>query len=549
MPLQDFANIRISIDSIGIALAGFGIPMVASANAAFPERIRFYDSIAAVAADFAATTPEKLAAVALFSQSNQPTLISIGRLALKPTQQYTIGAAQVADATPYKIRARGPGVTDTTVSITSATPATIQDIHNALVTAVNAVVGKNFTAAFAPLPSATFTYTVTNADELHHHTAHGLKTGDGPVQLTNSGGALPSGETAATDYFIIRNDADSFFLATSRALAFAGTHILLAGDGTGTQTLTSTVGALSPTLPFQVTGNAAGNWFSLEVLDTSGLSTSLAPSFLSNAQTHADPGLSTDLDAIAAENGSWYALYTLYNSKACILGAAAWTETQNRIYIADTCDTASITAVAGNADVMDAAKSSSYSRTLIEYHPSPIDMLGAALMGEVLPLSPGAETWAFKSNLAGPRGVLLTATHRVNLRAKNGNTYEPQTPDVTWTWDGKVADGEFLDTIRGLDSVRDDALKSLATVLANNPKVPYTDGGAITLGNELEGVAARAVTAGVADSDPPPVVIIPRKKAQSAANRRARKFAGLKMSFTLAGAIHFLDPVSIIVTQ
>ncbi len=300
--------------------------------------------------------------------------------------------------------------------------------------------------------------------------------------------------------------------------------------------------------PFR-TGNAAGNWFALEVLDTTGLATNQATAYLSNAQIHADPGIATDLDAIAAVSGAWYALYTLYNSKLCVLAAAAWTEAQPRIYIGDTCDSLCITQVAALGDVMDTAKTSSYSRTLLEYHPSPYDMLGAALMGNVLPLDPGSETWAFKSNLSGPRGVNLTATHRVNLRLKNGNTYEPQTTDLTWTWDGKSCDGEFLDTIRGLDFVRDDAVKSIATVLANNPKIPYTDGGAVTLGNELEGVFARAVTAQIFSDNPAPVVVIPRVSTQSSANRRIRKFAGLKGSATLAGAIQDVGPVTIIVTQ
>lgn len=548
MPLADFIQIAISIDSIGIARAGFGVPMALSYNAAFPERIRFYSDIAGVSADFAAGTPERLWATNLFSQDNTPSLIAIGRGVNKPTQRYQVGASTIADATPYNLRARGQGITDTTVTITSATPATIHAIHDALVTAANTVVGKNFTATFAPLVSTTFTYTVTNADELHHHTAHGLHTGDGPVQLTNSGGALPAGESAATDYFIIRNDADTFFLATSRTLALAGTHILLSGDGTGTQTLTSTVAALSPTLPFLITGNAPGNWFSIEVLDTSGLPTNQATAYLSNAQVHVDPGVTADLDAIAAVSSAWYALYTLYNSKAYVLASAAWTEPQSRVYVGDTCDSAVITTVAGNGDVMDTASGLNYSRTLLEYHPSPIDFLGAALMGDVLPLDPGAETWAFKANLAGVRGVNLTATHRVNLRAKNGNTYEPQTADLTWTWDGKSTDGEYLDTIRGLDFVRDDAIKSIAEVLANNPKIPYTDGGAVTLGNELEGVFARAVTAGIFASDPAPVVVIPRVKTQTSANKRIRKFVGLKGSATLAGAIQDVS-VSIIVTQ
>ena len=553
MPLSDFIQIVISIDAIGIARAGFGIPLIPSANATFPERVRFYGDAPSVKVDFpSATAPENLAATALFSQDNKPSLIAIGRCANKPTQQYAIGVSALTDATAYQIRARGQGVTDTTVSAVSGTPSTLAGTHNSLIAALNAVVGKNFTAAFAPLTYPDATFTADSTTDLLTITAHGLTLGAGPFQTVNAGGGLPGGLAAVTNYFVVPVAANTFKLASSFANALAGTTIDVTTNGTGTQTLHA-VSALNPSALPRVTGDAPGNWFSLEILDSAGLSTSLAPSFMANSQVHADPGIAADLDAMAQENGAWYALYTLYNSQAYVNGTATWVEAQPRIYVADTCDTHTITTAAGSGnDIGDALKASNYARTLLEYHPSPADMLGAALAGQVLPLDPGAETWAFKSNLAGPRGVKLTATHRVNIRTRNMNTYEPQTPDVTWTWDGKVSDGEFLDTIRGLDFVRDDATKSIAEVLANNPKVPYTDGGAVTLGNELEGVLARAVTAGIAAPDPsgsPPAVVIPKVATQSAANRRLRKFAGIKGSFTLAGAIQDVGPVSIVVTQ
>lgn len=556
MPLSDFIQIAISIDSIGIARAGFGILLILSANATYPERVRFYTDTAGLAADWATDSPEYLAGVAALSQGDpKPSAIAIGRTIAKPTMTYRLAVATLTDSTAYKVRARGPGVTDTTATATSAAPATLEGTHNALLGAVNGVTGKNFTATFAPMTFTPAVFTVDNTTDIFTITAHGLFTGDGPFQATNTGGALPSGLLALTDYYIVKLTANTFKLATTRALALAGTpDVNVTTNGTGTQTLSGNV-PLSPTTGIDVTGNAAGNWFSLEILDTNGLSTSLASTYLSNAMTHADPGVATDLNNIAAENSSFYLVYPLYPSTAYGLGVMAWVEstgtsdtTGPKVCIIDTCDSHTITAAAGGNDIGDQAKAASYDRTLLEYHPSPIDFLGAALAGAVLPLDPGSETWAFKP-LNGPRGVNLSATHRANLRARNMNTYEPQTPDLTWTWDGKTPGGEFFDTVRGLDFVRDDASKSIAEVLANNPKVPYTDGGALTLGNELEGVFARAVTAQIFAEDPAPKVTIPRVKTQTSANRRARKFAGLKGSATLAGAIQDVGPVSIIVTQ
>jgi hypothetical protein len=84
------------------------------------------------------------------------------------------------------------------------------------------------------LTIAADTFTIDNTTDICTAEAHGLLTGDGPVRLTNSGGALPAGLAAATDYYIAKIDDDTFYLCASRALAYAGTAVNASGDGTGT---------------------------------------------------------------------------------------------------------------------------------------------------------------------------------------------------------------------------------------------------------------------------------------------------------------------------
>lgn len=88
-----------------------------------------------------------------------------------------------------------------------------------------------------PLVVADFTFTAAAATDLLTKVAHGLETGDGPINVSNAGGALPGGLAAATSYWVIRVAADTFKLATSLANAYAGTAIDITSDGTGTQTL------------------------------------------------------------------------------------------------------------------------------------------------------------------------------------------------------------------------------------------------------------------------------------------------------------------------
>ena len=87
---------------------------------------------------------------------------------------------------------------------------------------------------FTPGKAETFTVTIA-APGLVTQANHGLITGQ-LVQLTTAG-SLPTGLTAATDYYVIRNDQDSFWLATSLANALAGTKITTSGSQNGAHTL------------------------------------------------------------------------------------------------------------------------------------------------------------------------------------------------------------------------------------------------------------------------------------------------------------------------
>jgi hypothetical protein len=81
------------------------------------------------------------------------------------------------------------------------------------------------------------TFTSTFAANTLTITAHNLQTGDGPYRVETSAADLPSGLAVDTDYWIIRSDADTIQLATSKANADAGTAVALADDGTGTHKL------------------------------------------------------------------------------------------------------------------------------------------------------------------------------------------------------------------------------------------------------------------------------------------------------------------------
>lgn len=82
-----------------------------------------------------------------------------------------------------------------------------------------------------------FTITADAGTDLLTRVAHGLEVGDGPIRFTNSGGGLPGGIAALTDYWVIEGpDADTFQLAATLEDAYAGTPIDITSAGTGTNT-------------------------------------------------------------------------------------------------------------------------------------------------------------------------------------------------------------------------------------------------------------------------------------------------------------------------
>ena len=81
-------------------------------------------------------------------------------------------------------------------------------------------------------------FTAVASTDICTLSSHGFITGL-KVRVSNSGGALPGGLAAATNYYVIKIDANTFYLAESliastNALAF----INLTTNGTGTNTIT-----------------------------------------------------------------------------------------------------------------------------------------------------------------------------------------------------------------------------------------------------------------------------------------------------------------------
>lgn len=273
---------------------------------------------------------------------------------------------------------------------------------------------------------------------------------------------------------------------------------------------------------------------------------------LSMAQDESDPGVATDLAAIAVEDNAWYCLLNPFNSAAIIAAAAGWCETNEKLYIAQTSDSqCAVHAVSGASDIMATLKTAARFWTACFYSPGSGDFLDAAIAGLMLHTNPGSETWALKT-VSGVSAALLTATQRANILGKNGNDYEvvgDPSAGLSITNPGKVSSGEWIDVVRFRDWLKANIGAEVFDALrqVNNPqakKLPFTDGGIAAVQGAIKAVLSRGVQAGGLSSSPAPSVFVPKASDVSPSDKQNRKLTGVTFNATLADAIQAVDPIN-----
>jgi len=442
MSLDDHVEITVNLGNAGVARLGFKLPMILSHVATFGERIRYYSSVAELIDDNVVPEDggEVRAATKMMAQSPHVKQFAIGRAVGDVTQRYALALVLASDAEIYKLKVCGVGFDDTIVTVTPTGGDGNDDIIGDLVTQLQAVVGRNYTATVVPGAS----------------------------------------------------DTDTLL----------------------------------------ITGTAANNWFSVEVLD---------PRLMTIAQTHADANVDDDLTAIELVDSSWYGLVTLYNSRAYCDTVAEWIEARVKTYYCASGDTESIIGVYTvnvSADVLAGLMDDGRRRTIGIYHASPCDFADAALAGKLMPKTPGTWTAKFK-DLASVTPDSLTTTHRNNLKARRANFYVTEAGRRI-TAEGTVADTVFgfFDVVVGVDAFVDDLQKSIFGVMLAQDKIAYTDEGIASIESAARASANRWAEIGVLRTDPAPSVTFPRVADIDPSVRALRELPDGAVNAELAGAVH-----------
>jgi len=249
-----------------------------------------------------------------------------------------------------------------------------------------------------------------------------------------------------------------------------------------------------------------------------------------------------DLNAISAINDEWYAIAYTKRTVVDVQAIAAWVEARTKIFGTTSSDTdiINLDMSSDTSSIAYLLRNSGYARSFVMYHEDAnSDFPECAWFGRVLPTDPGSVTWKFKT-LASISYSKLTGSQSSNARNKNANTFE-FIGGRGITREGTVAEGEFIDVIRGIDWLQARMQEYVYSALVNANKVPYTNAGIAVIQAEVQRALQQGISNDFLTNDPAPVVTVPKVADVVSADKASRTLNNVTFSATLAGAIHAVN--------
>lgn len=255
--------------------------------------------------------------------------------------------------------------------------------------------------------------------------------------------------------------------------------------------------------------------------------------------------MSADLSAIKLEDNAWYVLHLTERTQSRVQDAAAWVEANDKLFGTSSAQ-ADILNAGLSTDVISVLGDTQYYRTFALYHSkADTEFADVAWSCRVLPIQPGAETWALK-RVASVTPDKLSATNRNTIFAKGGNTLEYYQPTIALTNTGKVVAGEWIDIIRFRDWLKDTIQTNIVQMMINRDKIPYTDQGIQLVVNKLrESLRRGQEVGGIAPdekdadgNDVPGFIITAPLSSEVDDVTKASRVLTISFNARIAGAIH-----------
>lgn len=306
---------------------------------------------------------------------------------------------------------------------------------------------------------------------------------------------------------------------------------LIAAINAGSEPVTA-----SGTTTLILTADVSGVPFSVKA------STNLVPVY-STTET-----LTEALDEVQLESNDFYGVVSYSHVKADVLEVSAWVEANYKIFGSSSSDANIInqTLDADTTSVAKALNALGYNRTYLLYSAEAAKYPEAAWMGGEFSREAGSATWKFKQ-LVGISVDNLTTSQQSNAKSKKCNTYVPRA-GVNMTQEGWMVSGEFIDIIRDTDYFKSRLQTVIYSRLINLPKIKYTDKDIAIIEAEIRSETLRAVDSGILADDPAPVIFVPKAVDVAANDRANRVLPDITVTARIAGAIHFVDPLTVTIT-
>jgi len=554
------------------------------------SRMRSYPSLTAVAGDFGTAAPEYFAANDWFGQSPQPASVLIGRWAQTATSAQLFGASlsvaaqlmtawTAVTAPAFSITINGSPYTISPASFGSATNLNgiAALIQTALASAVagstcvwnssfaqfqitDGVTGATSTLSFASAPTAfgSVLYTV-------NPTAAATVTIGGTVvtyvtSITSGPQVLIGSTLAATlanAVTFLNQSADVNISKATYSVNQAGTALQIVYKTAGTAGNAFTLAASVGTASGATLSGGAGT----DISSMLGMTVASSGAYVAN-------GIAAESALAAATlfdnqfGQQWYGLTICGAADADHLAVAAFIEaTTNKHFYGVTTQEAGVLVSSVTTDIAAELQALGFNKTATQYSSSSAYAVNSFLGRQLTVDYTGNNTvitLMYKQE-PGVQAENLNSTQISALEGKNCNVYVTYNNGTTIIEPAKVASGEFVDTIVGMDAFLIDVQTALFNRLyTSTTKIPQTDPGMHILATDIEGVCQQYVNNGLFapgvwnsggfgtlnEGDFLPkgfYVYQPPVASQSQADRAARKSVPFQIAVKLAGAVHYAN--------
>lgn len=245
--------------------------------------------------------------------------------------------------------------------------------------------------------------------------------------------------------------------------------------------------------------------------------------------------VTTFLGSLFADDA--YAFTFDHAGEAGQIAVAAVVEAVRKMAFFDTSDS-EVIAGGDTDDIASQMKALSYARSVAFYLGNETNGLqSVGLCGRCLPFDPGTETWAHKS-ITGIAADALLSSAETALETKRAMSYTDVAGLPVTLW-GQVPDGDYIDTIRGVDMLFARIAETVYGGFYANSKIPFTDDGIAV----IEGLVRSVLDANVSTEKRPKLlasytITVPLAADVELAQKAARTLPDIRWSATLAGAVH-----------